>query len=146
MEKFDKNELLDLKSFRERVLYLFEKTWKGTRRKFCDECKVGRTTFYHMWKGKKENYSDYLIDKYARVFNVSFDFMKYGGDEPGYYFSSYERLSRVCEKEPVYGTYHRRGRKSHIIRLDKAAVILTTDDAEEILEVLMKIRYKDIDF
>ena len=145
MERFNKDDLINLKSFRERVLYLYDKTWKGTRRKFCDECRVGRTTFYDIWKGKKEEYSDYVIDKYACVFNVSFDFMKYGGDEPGYYYSSYERLSRVCEKEPAYAS-HRRRKKSHIIRLDKAAVILTTDDAEQILEVLMKIRYRDIDF
>ncbi len=146
MERFSKDDLLNLNSFRERVLYLYNKTWRGTRRKFCDECRVGRTTFYELWKGEKEEYSDYVIDKYARVFNVSFDFMKYGGDEPGYYTNSYERLSMVCEKGPLYGAHRKRGKKNHIIRLDKAAVIITTDDAEQILELLMKIRYQDIDF
>ena len=144
MQRFDSDELRELNDFRERVLYLYEKTWRDSRRKFCDTCNVGRTTFYRIWKGEKTEFSDFLIDKYARVFNVSFEFMKYGGDDAGYYYDK-NAVSRVCEGGPVYGRISTK-KKKKTLALGNANVILTANDPEEILEVLLRIRYQDIDF
>ena len=145
MHRFKREELIKLKSFRERVKYLFEKTWKESRRKFCDVCGIGRTTFYKIWNGEKKSVSDFVIDKYARVFDVSFDFLKYGGDDAGHYYEVFERYSRVCEDEPRYDATLSRKRVRNF-SLGNANIIITTNDPEGLLEVLMRIKYKDIDF
>ena len=102
MRRFNKDELIELKDFRERVIYLFHKTWCQSRRKFCETHDLGKTTFYEIWNGGKDDYTDYIIKEYARAFNVSFDFMKYGGNDAGYYFERYDGNSRVCEEGPSY--------------------------------------------
>ena len=145
MDRFNKKELVKLKDFRERVIYLFENTWRDSRRKFCDECHVGRTTFYGIWKGVKKEYSDYIINKYAKIFDVSFEFMKYGGDDAGHYYDIFENRGRVREKEPVYGAASPR-KKTKTFSLGRSNIIITTNDPEGLLEILMRIKYKDIDF
>ena len=145
MKRFKREELIKLKSFRERVIYLFGKTWKESRRKFCDASEIGKTTFYKIWNGEKKEVSDFVIDKYARAFDVSFDFLKYGGDDAGHYYEVFERHSRVCENEPMYAASSSR-KKVRTFTLGNANIIITTNDPEGLLEVLMRIKYKDMEF
>ena len=146
MKRFDANELIELKDFRERVIYLFNKTWSQSRRKFCETYNLAKTVFYEIWNGERKEYTDYIIEKYARVFNVSFEFMKYGGDDVGYYYGSFDGISRVSEDGPYYAGVRKKQRRKVPVAIGRGNIIISTNDPEEILEVLMKIRYRDIDF
>ncbi len=146
MKRFDENELIELKDFRERVIYLFHKTWSQSRRKFCETYNVGKTVFYEIWKGERDEYTDYIIEKYARVFNVSFEFMKYGGSDAGFYYGSFDGISQVREDGPYYAEPLKKRRRKMPVAIGNGNIIISTNDPEEILEVLMKIRYRDIDF
>lgn len=151
MKRFDENELIELKDFRERVIYLFQKTHCGSRRKFCQTHNLAKTVFYEIWNGVRTGYTDYIIEKYAKAFNVSFEFMKYGGSDAGYYYGSFEDtdrrdVSRVSEEGAYYPETRKRQRRKMPVAIGKGNIIISANDPEEILEVLMKIRYQDIDF
>ena len=73
--------------------------------------------------------------------------MKYGGSDAGFFFGSFEdETSRVAEDGPYYAEPRKRQKRKMPVAIGKANIIISTNDPEQILEVLMKIRYQDIDF
>ncbi len=142
---FDKKELESLVSFSDRVIYLYDRKWCGSKRSFCRRFNISKTTFYEVYNGKLRSFSDYVIEKFARAFGVSFEFMKMGGGFPGYYKPIL--LSRVWleEDRAVYGSVPGRKPRTSLMGASAFAEI-RLNDAEQVMEIILKIDYKDISF
>ncbi len=147
----ERERIKELSSFPERVIYLLNIKWKGTKRGFCQRYRIGKTTFYRVYNNKNEYYSDYVIEIFARAFSVSFDFLKYGGTTLGYYkpkgyITAYYQEGMLREAAYGYGKKKQGRPVKDPDKRAKADIEFRMNDEEQVLEIILKIKYRDMRF
>ncbi len=139
-------KLSDLSDFPERVEYLLEERWGGTKRGFCNRYNISKTTLYLILKKQRTDFSDYVIDRFARAFDVDFNFLKFGGDDEGYYKPQNHGIPALKEGGSAYGKNMGRPPRYTTVAVSKAEAEFRLDEPDGLMEILLRIKYGDILF
>ncbi len=142
--KIKKEELTGLTCFPDRAKFIYEIRWSGSKRGFCKRYGIPKSTFYRVFGNKQSSYTDYVIECFARALSVSYDFLKNGGTTPGYYKVQGYIPASVRETPILYGKKKPGENKIKTGAVSGSVVELTMNDEEEQLEILMKVKYKDL--